>query len=356
MENEYPLDESEFLDILFADNNLVDSLGRRKKAWAFGSLEGLRSVIVAVPLFRRHARIIQLNIRTHFASTEDSEHRHSSTDIAIELLSTCFHIVKLTIKAAYRVNLTKIASSFPFLEILDCGGLSQFDGSLQELDRLQRLRMRVSLREGVRHWLPLQSTGTLTELNLNYGPFRLDTDCFSEMAAFINLKSLEIAPLLPTVCDILIHSPIKLDTFKVRIDPLRAPIDKVLDMLRADCFCNLKQVAFVDWSDEFPLDATQLAAERFWSLALDSFTSLLSSVEKVLLNLPVCLEYCAYFSRMRNLKLLDWDASAECFPAGLDSMDSEEEHKEKVEKALESAFSEFTEKPRFSVTLSRSQW
>jgi len=65
--------EGRFLEVLFTDANLVDSLGRRKTDWSFDSLEGLMAVMEGVPLFKQNARVIRLEIIEDSEMMDDDE-------------------------------------------------------------------------------------------------------------------------------------------------------------------------------------------------------------------------------------------------------------------------------------------
>ena len=246
---------------------------------------------------------------------------------------------------ADHVNLSAIATSFPTLETLSCTETNSLSGSLQELDRLQILRIGTSAAGSptIQPWLPLRSAETLTKLNLDFHdvgiPF-FDTD---SLDTFINLKSLHIGPLCDSICDFIIRAQIQLDVFEAKVLRRYAPISKFVDMLRAECLRNLKKFELSNHRDD---TSDRHATARYWALVFDAFTSMLPSVEEVQLDAPLQLRCCEYFARMENLKILNWDGSANPHFCGRTNYP-----KAKAEKALHAAFANFREKPQFAVHL-----
>jgi len=335
--------EEGLLKLLLADANLADSLGRRKTEWVFEGLEGLIVVMQDVPLFNQNARTIGLWI------TEDiSIPRAEPVDTAIDMLAVCSRVTTLSICEAWSVNLSGISSTkFPFLENLSCLDIHHtFDGSLDELSGLQTLHMRAPDRAEKtirRPWLPLQSTKTLTTLSLNFSQYSpLSSFDLNSLNEFVNLKSLKIGPLHPDICDFLIGFQCQLDVFELSILS-DVGINKIVSMFHASCLRTVREFRLSDHPDENGDQPEWYSQKHYWHLVFDAFTYILSSVEQVKVDAAFHLECCAYFSRLRNLKLLHWDGSR-YLPFGCKS---DENPKEEVEKALESAFSEFRQKPRF---------
>jgi len=344
--------EAQFLKLLLVDRNFANSLGRRKREWTFGCLEALQSVLEEVPLFKQNARIIQLSPNI---SDRDrpSQSNTSSVDTAIHMLAVCSHITTLSIRNVHRVNLTAIASSLPFLEKLSIASTYDFDGSLKELKCLRTLHMdyRKDYNDRIiQPWLPLQSHEILTELHINCR--RWSNTSFFDLPSldkFINLKRLKIGPLNPLICNFLLKARFQLDVFESPILPKLTPIDQVIDMFNAPCLQPLTEIDLSNWDEsedeEFYYDIPVKVELYYWSRALDAFTSLLPSVEQVRLDVPLHVEWCAYFARLKKLKSLHWDGSL--YPTvGCGTMsEGTKVEKVEVEKALERAFERFLEKP-----------
>jgi F-box domain len=340
-----PYDEQQFLKVLFSDADLVNSLGRRKIDWKFDSLEGLLAVRNDVPLFIENARTIYLEI------LENNEMRNldsdpSSLDLAIDILSECDRITTLNIRLAENVDLDEIADALPSLEILKCSGIGHCSGSLQELDHLRELHVNswqsdISTTPPL---LPLNSAETLTKLTLECGIVGNPIFDTEPLDVFINLKSLEIGPLCDSICDFIIRAKIRLDVFETSLIRQLAPIDKFANMLRAECLRDLKEFGLTNYHDD---NSTLPVTERYWSLVFDTFTSILLSVEEVQLGAPLHLQCCPYFTRMVNLKILNWDGTTNpYFGFGRDGRP-----KAQMKKALDTAFANFVEKPQFAVHL-----
>ncbi len=338
--------EERFLKVLFTDASLVSSLGRRKTDWKFESLEGLIAVIEGVPLFMQNARVIHLEM-PDYDEIHRSDLEPSSLDIAIEKLAACSHITTLSIRLADDVNLDAIAASFPSLETLKCYETGRYYGSLQELNRLQILRVGTwsnDVSTTLLPWLPVNSAETLTELRLECGSVGNPVFNTNSLDTFINLKSLDIGPLCESICDFIIRARIRLDIFETSIIRQHVPIDKFVDMLRAECLRDLKEFGLTNFHDD---TSDRPATEHYWSLILDAFTSMLPSVEEVQLGVPLNLRCCPYFARMVNLKILNWDGTTNpYFGCGRGN-----DPKAKVQKALDAAFANFIEKPQFDVHL-----
>ena len=335
----YP--ERQFLTALFSDANLVKSLGQRKTDWRFESLEGLTAVMESVPLFVQNARAIDLEIM----DVEEYATEPSDFDMAINAIASCSHITKLSTRLADGVNLSTIAASFPALETLSCRENNSFHGSLALLNRLRTLRLDFfdGDQPSPRLWLPLRSAETLTELSLQCGP-DVDTQIFNTMSLdrFVNLKTLRIGPLCDSIIDSLIRGQIQLDVFGTTLIRRYVPINRFIDLLRAESLRNLKELELSDRHDD---NSDRGATAQHWALVFDAFTSMLPSVQEVQLDAPLHLKCCQYFDRMVNLKLLNWDGSASpVFGCGRTN-----NPKAKIVKALDSAFANFMEKPQFAV-------
>lgn len=339
------LQEERFLKALFADDSLANSMGRRKTDWKFQSNGALKAVIECVPLFKQNARVIYLEImgegeRPHW------DRSPSPLDIAIQNLAVCSGITTLNTNLANDINLSTIANSFHCLESLNLYQNGPCHGSLWRLHRLQKLRVDdcVGNISDLYRYLPLHSIETLTELkieSINVGNSAFDT---SSLDMFINLKSLVIGPLCDSICDFIIRSQIHLNVFEVTILREYLPIDKFIEMLRAPSLRNVKEFGLSNWRD----DTSDIhATEQFWSRIFDAFTSILLSVEEVQLSGPLHLGSCPLFARMVNLKLLNWDGTAN----PVFGCSRRDDPKEKVKKALNAAFVNFREKPQFAVHL-----
>jgi len=336
--------EMQFLKVLFGDTTLVDALGRRKKEWKFDNFRELEAVMQGIPLFMQNARTIYLAMLPGIVDR--------SLDKAIEKVAACSHITTLIMRMGGSLDLNKIAASFPLLETLYCHCIKDFRGSLQQLAFLQSLSLRVDDIPNLHQpWLPLQSAKTLTELMLKCGP-EADISFFdiSSLDELTNLKFLEIGPLSPPICNYLLRSKTSLDIFATELFPRLAPIEKIREVFQATCLNNLREFAL-----STPLEDCSSRSETCFHtapetkqdlfLAFDAFTSMLSSVEKVQLSVPLAhIDCCPFFSRMTNLKLLTWYGAA--YPTLGDDWESEQE---KVEMSLGKAFEKFVEKPRFTV-------
>jgi len=331
--------ETEFLRVLFSDPNLVNSLGQRKTHWVFKSLQGLMAVLEGVPLFVQNARGIHLEIMDSIQAT--------GLDIAIRLLAACSQITELSTRSADTINLSAIAASFPFLRSLSCPETDNFRGSLEQLSHLRTLHLSAWKNRVLANqpWLPLRSAETLNELNLNYGP-NVDTAFFNpdSLRAFVNLKSLAIQYLNESFCEFIIGARIQLDIFDITLIQRRLPIHRFVDMLRADCLQNLKELGLSNFLDD---ESNHNATEQYWSRIFDAFTSMLPSVEEVQLDTPLHLKWCPYFARMSNLKILNWDGSGNP-PFGCGRTGNP---KAKIVRKLNAAFANFIEKPQFAVHL-----
>ena len=337
--------EQELLKLLSTDANLMDSLGRRKIHWRFTNLQALMSVMEYVPLFRQNARAIYLEaLNNTFIAYPGFE--QSPLNTAIRKLQECTRITKLSIYTEVDVDLDAIAASFPFLEILSCSEIEDYYGSLRELNCLRTLRLKSDTNDIslTLPWIPLNSAETLTELTLACGMVdnpSFDTDSWD---TFVNLKSLNIAPLCDSICDFISRTQIHLDVFETSLIQPLVPIDRFINMLRAACFRNLKKFGLTDsYDDTFDLPATA----RYWSLVFDAFTSMLSSVEEVQVCAPLIVQCCVYFARMINLQILDWSGTWNEYIGDVKSDNS----KERIERALDIAFADFMEKPKFAVQL-----
>ena len=194
-----------------------------------------------------------------------------------------------------------------------------------------------------RRWLPLRSAETLTELSLECGP-DVDTQIFdaTSLERFVNLKTLHIGPLCDSIINFLIRAQIHLDVLETTLIRRHVPINRFVDLLGAESLRNLKEL---ELSNRHDSTSDRAATEQYWALVFDAFTSMLPSVQEVQLDAPLHLKCCRYFTRMANLKILNWDGSTSpVFGCGRTN-----NPKPKITKALDSAFANFIEKPQFAV-------
>lgn len=263
-------------------------------------------------------------------------------ETAINALGVCSHITELSIQSPHRFDLNSIASNFPLLESFSNPGTRDTRSS-RRATRIEPLRLlydRFVPTDGP--WLPLRSAETLTELSLRTGrdpvPGFVDTDA---MAAFLNLKSLTLCSLTETLCEFTIGAPIQLEVFSINLIPRHVRIDRFVEMLRADCLCNLEILDIENWHD----DTSDLyATERYWTAVFDAFTRTLSSVMEVQLSTPLHLEWCPYFGRMPDLKRLHWHGRMNPHFCGETS-----DPQGRIVGALEATFANFVEKPQVVV-------
>jgi hypothetical protein len=117
-------------------------------------------------------------------------------------------------------------------------------------------------------------------------------------------------------------------------------------LLHANCFQKLKELDISNFLDQ---NHDHNTTSQYWRLAFDAFTCLLPSVVEVQLDAPLHRKWCPYFGRMPNLKILNWDGSANpTFGFGKGRM-SAERVKAKMVKKLDETFANFMEKPEFAV-------
>jgi len=297
--------EGRLLRALVNDTKFVNALGKRKMEWKFETAETLEIISKRIPLFRENARTIELGL------TRYSEGSRALRYAMYILASRCTRITKLVIHCwAGPVDLTEIASSCPFLETLTCSNPdANFFGSLERLNCLKTLHMDAREFEAIGPWLPLQSTETLTELRLTCP--RVDISFFDipSLETFTNLTSLTIGPLNPALVKHLQHSPMTLETFKMEVRFQFAPIEIVRSVLQSPCLTNLKEFGSSTIHKEFECEdppttqdsALELYIEDYWSLVFDAFTPILRSVERVHLNVPLQVDCCTYFARMKEI-------------------------------------------------------
>ena len=359
--------EEELIEVLLIDTNLANSLGRRKTEWTLESLRALSAVMEGVPLFKQNARAIHVWIDDGLGWCDTP-----GAEYAINMLAVCCNITTFSTHLTCNINLNAIAPSLPFLENLSVS-TDYFEGSLQEFNGLQALHMEcldeiywsedryeddVELPREFRPWLPLKSTETLTKLNLNCGR-HVGISFFDlpSLDKFVNLKSLGLGPLDPDICDFLLGAQFQLDVFEPSIIPYRLHIDKFISMLQAPCLRTVTEFGLSNfhhgWRESYGTRNKQRTLERYYSLALDGFTSLLPSLEQVRLDVPLHVECCAYFARLTKLKSLNWDGSSyPVFGCGMTSAGDPKVEKDKVEveKALERAFEGVMEKPVLHIT------
>jgi hypothetical protein len=333
--------DRQFLSALFSDADLVDTLGRRKTDWTFESLIVLESVLEGVPLFVQNARSLVLKIYGNDYGRNSITPR---LDTAINALAACSHITKLSIPSPHAVDLSAIATNFPFLEDFSNPETGDLSGTLNPLARLRKLSVSAyeSFAPTNRPWLPLRSAETLTELSFYNGgdpiPGFVDTD---SLAVFLNLKSLILWPLTERLCEFIIRARIQLQTFEINLIQRHVRIDRFVRMLRADCLRNLETLDISNWHDD---TSNHNSTERYWTAVFDAFTRTLPSVEEVQLTAPLHLEWCPYFARMSNLKILNWDGQTNPHFCG-ETWDPKGE----MIKALDATFVNFVDKPKFVV-------
>lgn len=335
-----------FLEALFSDADIVESLSERKTDWVFENLQILGAVLGSIPAFMKNVRAI------HFELMEPDYFMYPSRlSIAIDQISIGLPtLTELSIRLSNIVQLNEIATAFPTLESLTVTEADEIVGSLQQLAHLRKLHISAwEENQRDRPWLPFASAATLTQLHLECGPdlgmsVFFDTD---SLRAFVNLKSLGFEPLTEPICKFLIGSEIELNAFQIRLNQQHVRIPRFIDLLHANCFQKLKELDISSFRDENHVHKT---TSQYWRLVFDAFTCLLPSVVEVQLDAPLHWKWCPYFARMRNLKILNWDGSANpTFGLGRKGRMSAERVKAKMVKKLDETFANFMEKPEFAV-------
>jgi F-box domain len=336
-----PEDLSLFLEALFSDADLVESLSERKTDWVFESLQVLAAVLGSVPKFMENVRAIHLEL------LEPEYFMHPSRlSVAIGEISIGRpKLIELSTRLSNFVELDEIATAFPTLKSLTIAEAGEIFGSLQQLGQLRKLYISAWEEIGPdRPWLPLGSVATLTQLTLECGP-EVDMPLFFDidsLRAFVNLKSLGLRPLTEALCDFLIGSQIQLHTFEIRLNQQHVRIPRFIDLLHAKCLHNLKELDISSFRDG---RRSHNATSQYWRLAFDAFTCLLPSVEEVQLDAPLHRKWCPYFARMPNLKILNWDGSGNpTFGFGRGGG-----VKARMEEKLNATFANRLEKPEFAV-------
>jgi hypothetical protein len=330
-------DLERFYRVLFSDAHLVESLSRRKTDWVFRTVRELDIIKECIPSFTRIARGVHLMFYSSLA-------KQSLFDIAFAKLAVCLGVTKLSTNFACVVNLSIVAASFPLLEEIHLHR-ADYIGSLRSLNSLRKLHLDSTWRtESTILWLPVNCTETMTELELVYQPDREQPVFdFTTLETYTNLKSLSIKPLCESVCDYIINSRVHLDVFSTDIRENLVSINKFRDVLQAESLRNLKEFKLKNSNPYYD----EPGLEQYFLTIFEIFTSNLCSVEVIHLNMPLHLQCCKHFAKMRNLKILNWD----CIGARLSFGFGRRKPGPQMEKALDAAFGDFEVKPKYTLRI-----
>jgi hypothetical protein len=329
------------LESLLLDRNLVENLSSRKTEWKFESHDVIKTVMENIPRFRQNARAFDLVL------WDDLNPFGRGSRVAffdtVQMLSVCSELT--TLRLCWAVHLEMISSWFPHLEELDFVNFWEASGSLETMSRLKTLHIKFCKEQSClsekAYLLPLASASTLTSLHLEFkSPSPYSSTHY--LTPFTNLKALRIDPMCETLYDFVIRSSLPLEIFGTKIQwPL--PSVKLDSLFQSQSFRCLKQFELgIDFKWSF------FDEERYRTI-FDVFTSCLTSVEEVKLVTSLIKQCCAYFSRMRNLKRLNWhECNRMCLAFGCKSRDT---GRREIEEALNHAFETFPEKPVIAVCL-----
>ena len=334
--------EREFLKVLFSDENLADSVGRRKTDWTFGSRDEVMAILDGVPLFVQNARKIQLR-----------PSGPARLDATLDAATACSNITSLSTLLTDSIDLSGIAASFPSLTSLSCMETRDFHGSLESLGHLQELCLSVGWAKSKpgpidRSWLPMRSAGTLTTLELLFREADTDDTPFFDtdsLNAFVNLKILTVEPLNESCCKFIARAPIQLEVFYITLSPSQLPFHVFVEMLRADSLQNLKELGISTSCNYETTDLDRPDIVQYWSLIFDAFTSMLPSVQIVDINTPFHVKWWRYFGRMANLKRVS------CYPNPHFGSGNSEDPRAEIVEELNAAFANFMERPEIEINL-----
>lgn len=346
------IQDEKFLQALFTDDHLVECL-RRKTQWKFRHLPSLYVVMERVPSFQQFVTAVTL--RTFWDDSVKNPLLTSSLDVAIQQLATCSRLTSLKIEYSDSLlSLDLISRYCPSLsDVIIHADASTVRGTLENLSCVRRLDYEfVPYAEHPAHFLfPLNSAKSLTTLMIRVRPSSADAYDTTGLDVFVNLTSLHIDPLYPSVCDFILRSRLKLTTFKTIVDTAEVTMRRVAAVLSSPSLQTVQNISLkIETENEERLNDLQQI--------IYVVTTKLLSIRDCEFEMGLDLRWCQQFSRLLSLKTVVWkvrfvDKAFRCLNSELDEAWLDKE--EYAEMAFSAAFAKFPEKPHVQIELVYSQ-
>ena len=350
--------EDMFFKALFDDKNFARRLNR-KTEWTFSSFPNLFYVMQNVSHFSRNAERITLRM-------------NDKTEMAINELAVCQRIKALYIYGAYNINsFDTIVKSCPDLECLHLDDLGNYDtlGTIEH-NLLQTLFISIRTNEPyveprLSKFLPINSAKTLTSLNITgFSMMSYPATLYDKklLDSFINLAHLSIGYLNNELCDLLIHTNVRLVSLKVGIlsKPFSVqPEKKYLDLLKSPSLDRLELLA-LSVTGEIRYDFSQSfrnmdAYFKCCAPIVEVITTHRKTIKRLELNMAIHVSWLHYLPNMTNLMSLHlfvpiFPVMGSAFRDNEESLISNDDAALKIERIFKSVYQSHIEKPALEVT------
>lgn len=307
---ESDVEDARFLSTLFKDQRVVRSVSKRKH-WHIHDVPSLIEIMETILSFSEKTVSITVS---ELERPTPRLYDPQWLDIVIGHLAPCPNIRAVELgPICGRTTLTRpIAELWPAIERLivwlPFWGVGLVDG----LTQLSKMEVRTSRRSTIPSsfsLLPVESTSTLTHLDIGFWPPGRNYVATS-LDGFVNLITLRINPLSDDICQFLLRYSGHLRTFST--SSFRSSAVSLGEIgrtfSRAQCLQTVKKFTFkfhMETGDGsiYLIDDDNVLA-RFNPIV--EAISKLSSIQILHLGMPLDGRWYRHFHRLTNLKELKW--------------------------------------------------
>jgi hypothetical protein len=349
------------IKIFLNDAHFVNCLIRQTD-WKFIGLDVFLGISLLVPCFAQNAR--RIDIRSF---------RDSGAGSIILGLAFMAHITELTIdnhkNLEESIDFDIITTACPALERLKLLHLHKHRGELGLITTLQSLNIRRHCwRSGLDYdltlgpeYFPFSSSERLTSLCLGFFDDVSELVDMHILNHFPNLTDLEMFFLVPETCNLIINANIQLTKFTTDLTWPIFPASQLLEVLSAPSLSSVEEMSL---SIKGNISTTN--AQEYLDYLDPSIIAItnLRYLRRLALRMGLRKKWCQRFARLSALKSLHYDVNVYQYGEGIAEvtgcLDDEEDYTEisdweericvPITMAFETAFIEFTQQPRVTVS------
>ena len=313
-------DDSEFVQFLRSlctDGDIVRTLQKRTHWRRIITIEMLETLMNGIPLFNKTVQSMQLYLRDQ-PDPSPSPFVHT-----MSLLRMCHCLTSLFLcflgpdrfgeppESRHSMNLDVLSQSLPTLEKLHIDwSLYLISGSVS-IKHLREMHFQGGSAierpaNNAPNLLPIRSALTLQKLSLSRWPLVKGLYNHTALDCFVNVTFLDISVLNRQLCKLLMRFPGRLTTLRTGTESISwersyEVCTTIAQVFSSPCLQNLKSLRFFLF---FRMRAHHLDPHMIEPI-IDKITQI-TTIQDLDLNLSLDLHWHTYFSRMVNLKRLNW--------------------------------------------------
>jgi hypothetical protein len=358
----------DFIVLLIQDRHLASCIGE-KRVWKFRSLDRLGVIGEHVP--EVYTRTESLRLLWGRSKSDGKYVRDCNApfgEVVDGGLGLFTALRRLRLWDVPLVNFDDISRCLPMLESLAVefrhphSSYGEWCGSLGGLSHLQKLSLvnlgypKVDHEEEEREDeplpgdpVPLNSVGSLFHLQVIGSISPRLTNLFAvSFDAFVNLTHLSLLSISDKVVAHIIAAKFRLRELRVKIwSQIKDAEACMKALLSAPALSDLETLELSFWGDP-----GEFFSQDIYFTTIESMVASLTTLQHVKLRMPLFVSMLSHFSKLENLKSIEWlvvvlvDDTVD--DEGLFSV---ENTKDKLQKSFDEAFNTVAEKPVLNITL-----